>query len=64
LVCRNFDPNTVPLPAHFSIEALKALEQQTKGTLTLDSLAYLVDGARSTKEWEFIKAYVGSGDLK
>jgi tRNA (cytidine32/guanosine34-2'-O)-methyltransferase len=63
LVCRNFDPDTVPLPPQFSAEALKAL-QESKGTLTLDSLAQLVDGSKSTKEWEFIKAYVGSGDLE
>lgn len=64
LICRNFDPSTVPLPSQFSGEALTALEQQTKGTLTLDSLAHLVDGTKSTKEWEFIKAYVGSGDFE
>jgi tRNA (cytidine32/guanosine34-2'-O)-methyltransferase len=64
LVCRNFDPDTVPLPNQFSTEALQALEKQTKGTLTLDSLAHLVDGSKSTKEWEFIKAYVGGGDLE
>jgi tRNA (cytidine32/guanosine34-2'-O)-methyltransferase len=64
LVCRNFDPQTVPLPPKFSQEALKALEQQTNGTLTLESLAHLVDGSRETKGWDFIKAYVGGGDLE
>jgi tRNA (cytidine32/guanosine34-2'-O)-methyltransferase len=64
LVCRNFDPETVPLPPVFSVEALKALEQQTSGTLTLDSLAHLVDGSKQTKDWDFIKAYVGGGDLE
>lgn len=64
LVCRNFDPETVPLPTIFSVEALKALEQQTSGTLTLESLAHLVDGSRQTKDWDFIKAYVGGGDLE
>ena len=64
LVCRNFVPETVPLPTVFSVEALKALEQQTSGTLTLEALAHLVDGSKQTKDWDFIKAYVGGGDLE
>jgi len=63
-VCRNFDPSTVPLPRTFSVEALRALELQTNGTLTLESLTHLVDGSRTTKDWDFIKAYVGGGDLE
>lgn len=64
MVCRNFDPTTVPLPPSFSIQALEALAQQTSGTLTLESLAHLVDGSKESKEWEFIKGYVGGGDLE
>lgn len=42
IVCRNFDPSTVPLPTTFSQEALAQLAKQTSGTLTLESLAELV----------------------
>lgn len=69
LVCRNFDPFTVPLPTTFSASALDKLAQQTSGTLTLDSLAHLTgDDVQMTteqsKRWEVLKGWVGSGDLK
>ena len=65
IVCRNFDPSTVPLPVEFSSEALADLERQTTGTLTLDSLACLGSAPiDSSPEWEAIKAYVGSGDIE
>ncbi len=64
IVCRNFEPSKVPLPATFPPAALLALEKQTTGTLTLDTLAELCDGSQSSAKWEISKAYVGSGDLK
>lgn len=64
IVCRNFDPSRVPLPETFPPAALAELERQTSGTLTLDSLAYLGDTGGTAADWEMIKAYVGSGDLK
>ena len=64
IVCRNFDQSKVPLPKTFSSTALAELARQTTGTLTLESLAELGEGDGSSKEWEVIKAYVGSGDLK
>ena len=64
LVCRNFDRSKVPLPMSFSEAALNVLASQKGGTLTLDSLASLCGQVSASKEWEMIKAYVGSGDLK
>jgi len=64
IVCRNFDPSTVPLPIHFPPEALVELAAQTTGTLTLDSIAGLAGGVVQSNAWEAIKAYVGSGDLE
>ena len=63
-MCRNFDPTKVPLPEVLSATALEALAKNTKGTLTLDSLAELGDSKHKFQEWEAIKAYVESGDLK
>lgn len=63
-MCRNFDPSRVPLPITFAPEALLDLARQTTGTLTLESLAQLTTGSNGSKEWETIKAYVGSGDLE
>ena len=64
IVCRNFDPTKVPLPEVFSAKALNELETQTTGTLTLESLAQLGDSTTRSREWDVLKAYVGSGDLK
>ena len=63
-MCRNFDPTKIPLPEVFSSEALGKLEKQTTGTLTLESLAQLGNGTKRSTEWDVLKAYVGSGDLK
>ncbi|RXK40771.1 CAMK protein kinase [Tremella mesenterica] len=63
LVCRNFDRSRVPLPATFSEKALDSLAQQQGGTLTLESLSSLGGPQRTSKEWELIKAYVGSGNF-
>lgn len=63
-MCRNFDPATVPLPSTFSPDALAAMAKQSKGTLTLESLAQLGNGNHISKDWDFTKAYVGSGDLE
>ncbi|ORY34243.1 kinase-like domain-containing protein [Naematelia encephala] len=64
IVCRNFDPSILPLPATFSEGALAELSGQTAGTLTLDSLAHLTGSeVTPSRAWERIKAYVGSGDL-
>ncbi|KAK4686835.1 tRNA (cytidine32/guanosine34-2'-O)-methyltransferase, partial [Tremellales sp. Uapishka_1] len=66
IVCRNFDPSTVPLPQVFSSSALKELEKQSTGTLTLESLATLGEvemGKEGWDEWERVKGFVGGGDL-
>ncbi|WVR03587.1 hypothetical protein IAU60_000579 [Kwoniella sp. DSM 27419] len=63
IVCRNFDARSVPLPVKFSPEALAELRSQTTGTLTLESLATLCEGAEYSKAWERVKGYVGGGDL-
>ncbi|WVN89228.1 uncharacterized protein L203_104446 [Cryptococcus depauperatus CBS 7841] len=65
IVCRNFDPSTIPLPAMSSPTVLDKL-RNTTGTLTLDSLSTLglSEGELNIgKEWEVIKAYVEGGDL-
>jgi tRNA (cytidine32/guanosine34-2'-O)-methyltransferase len=65
LVCRNFDPSKVPLPETFSSESLAELAKQTKGTLTLDSLAHLSPETQPVNRmWGVLRAWVGSGDLK
>jgi tRNA (cytidine32/guanosine34-2'-O)-methyltransferase len=66
IVCRNFDPSTVPLPPTFSDTALKDLAKDTKGTLTLDSLAGLVPSemTKDNPTWDRIKAWVGGGNLE
>lgn len=66
LVCRNFDPSTVPLPQTYSAEALAQLAQQTKGTLALDTLATLCGGQADLggAKWDALRRWVGSGDLR
>lgn len=73
-MCRGFDPSLLPLPPTYSAEALAALEKQTTGTITLDSLSQLVspNGEDSTanwtdeewKRWQTIKGWLGTGSLK
>ena len=65
IVCRNFDSSKVPLPVTYPRDALAELAKQTSGTLTLDSLSGLVSQSGETsREWDVIKAYVGSGNLE
>lgn len=65
LVCRNFDPSTVPLPQTYSAEALAQLAKQTKGTLALDTLATLCgeQADMGGPKWDALRRWVGSGDL-
>ncbi|CAK9785555.1 kinase-like protein [Cutaneotrichosporon oleaginosum] len=66
IVCRNFDPSSLPLPSTFTPQALEELRQVLCGTLTLESLASLGSGAaNSTADaaWASTKAFVGGGDL-
>ncbi|GMK59928.1 hypothetical protein CspeluHIS016_0901450 [Cutaneotrichosporon spelunceum] len=66
IVCRNFDPESLPLPSTFTPQALEELRELVGSTLTLESLASLgSDTATSTTgaAWANSKGFVGGGDL-
>lgn len=63
-MCRNFDPNCLPLPTEFTAESLAALRRQVGETLTLESLAHLGnDNIAPDASWPATKGFVGGGDL-
>ncbi|BEJ12474.1 hypothetical protein CspHIS471_0209340 [Cutaneotrichosporon sp. HIS471] len=66
IVCRNFDPKSLPLPSTFTPQALEELRELVGSTLTLESLASLGSDATASKAdaaWASTKAFVGGGDL-
>ncbi|KAL7418693.1 hypothetical protein Q5752_006376 [Cryptotrichosporon argae] len=62
IVCRGFDPSTVPIPQSFSAAQLDSLRSD-EGTLTLESLATETLLGEAGAAWERLRAYVGRGDL-
>lgn len=68
VVCRNFDPASLPLPAEFTPESLATLRQHIGGTLTLESLGSLGTDSNSATTsavaaWPATKGFVGTGNL-
>lgn len=63
IVCRNFDPTTVPLPSIISPQAYETFKRDIGSTLTLESLSALSSNGGIDPTWSERKRYVGGGDL-
>lgn len=63
IVCRNFDPSTVPLPPTISPQAYETFKRDVGSTLTLESLSALSSNDNIDPGWFERKRYVGGGDL-